>query len=56
MLSRVVFVSDSTIYDNKLQEAGAAVFERYQNRPNEIREGPKNTQVLFEVFCEYHGV
>jgi hypothetical protein len=33
-------------YENKLAEAIAAAFERYENRLNEIRDGSKNAQVM----------
>jgi hypothetical protein len=33
-------------YEDKLQEAIAAAFERYENRLNEIRDGSKNPQVM----------
>ena len=33
-------------YENKLQEAVAAGFERYENRLNEIRDGSKSQQVM----------
>jgi hypothetical protein len=33
-------------YEDKLQEAVAAAFERYENRLNEIRDASKNVQVM----------
>jgi hypothetical protein len=33
-------------YEDKLQEAVAAAFERYENRLNEIRDGSRNPQVM----------
>jgi hypothetical protein len=33
-------------YEDKLQEAVAAAFERYENRLNEIRDASKNAQVM----------
>ena len=33
-------------YEDKLQEAVAAAFERYENRLNEIRDGSKNPHVM----------
>ena len=34
------------LYEDKLQEAVAAAFERYENRLNEMRDRSKNAQAM----------